>query len=159
MHRCFVVLLCAATLMLKLLVPTGYMVGSHHGRVTIELCPGVAAQPMAMATDMAMSGAMSGARSMAMPGAMTSEAMSEAMAMPGMHGDVADHGKSQDHGKRDMPCAFSGLSAASLGAVDPVLLVALITSVMALGLLPVMLPTFTRRSHLRPPLRGPPGFL
>ncbi len=142
MHRCFVVLLCAATLMLKLLVPTGYMVGSHHGLVTIELCPGVAAQPMVMATDMAMS-----------------EAMSEAMAMPGMHGDVADHGKSQDHGKRDMPCAFSGLSAASLGAVDPVLLVALITFVMALGLLPVMLPTFTRRSHLRPPLRGPPGFL
>ena len=37
-----------ATLLLKLLVPTGYMVGSDHGRLTIELCSGVAPQPMAI---------------------------------------------------------------------------------------------------------------
>lgn len=47
-QRHFAVLLCAATLLLKLLVPTGYMIGSEHGRMTIELCSGVAPQPMAM---------------------------------------------------------------------------------------------------------------
>ena len=127
-QRYFAVLVCAATLLLKLLVPTGYMIGSEHGRITIELCSGVA------------------------PRAVT-------MAMPEMHGDMPDHGKSQDHGKADMPCAFAGLSAASLGAIDPIQLITLIVFVMAVGLSPAVLPAIIRRSHLRPPLRGPPALL
>lgn len=35
--------------MLKLLVPTGYMIGNDHGRPTIELCSGVSDQSAAMA--------------------------------------------------------------------------------------------------------------
>ena len=124
-QRHLAVLVCAATLLLKLLVPAGYMIGTDHGRVAIELCSGVADQPMAMA-------------------------------MPGMRGDMPGHGKSPEHGKTEMPCAFSGLSAASLGAVDPVQLAALIAFVMAAGLSPGMLPAIVRRGYLRPPLRGPP---
>lgn len=124
-QRHLAALLCAATLMLKLLVPAGYMIGSEHGRMTIELCSGVASQTMTME-------------------------------MPGMHGDMPDHGKSQDHGKAEMPCAFSALSAISLGAIDPVQLAALIAFIIAVGLSPVVLPAVVRRSYLRPPLRGPP---
>lgn len=127
-QRSFAVLVCAATLLLKLLVPAGYMIGSEHGQITIELCSGVA------------------------PRAVT-------MAMPGMHADMPDHGKSQDHGKAEMPCAFAGLSAASLGAIDPIQLVILIAFVMAVGLSPAVLPAVIRHGYLRPPLRGPPAVL
>lgn len=124
-QRYLAALVCAATLLLKLVVPTGYMIDSEHGRVTIELCSGVADRAMTMA-------------------------------MPGMQGDTPGHGKSSDHGKAEMPCAFSGLSAASLGAIDPIQLAALIAFVMAVGLSPAMLPAIIRRGYLRPPLRGPP---
>jgi hypothetical protein len=125
-QRYFAVLVCAAPLLLKLLVPAGYMICSEHGRISIELCSGVAPQSMTMA-------------------------------MPGMRGDMPDHGKSQDHGKTEMPCAFAGLSAASLGAIDPIQLVTLIAFVMAIGLSPAVQPATVRRGHLRPPLRGPPA--
>ena len=127
-QRYFAVLFCAAALLLKLLVPTGYMIGSEHGRITIELCSGV------------------------VPNATT-------MAMSGTHGDMPDHGKAKDHGKTEMPCAFAGLSAATLGAIDPVQLVALIAFVMAIGLSPAVQPATVRRGYLRPPLRGPPAAL
>lgn len=127
-QRHWAALLCAATLLLKLLVPTGYMIGMAHGRLGIELCSGIAGQDMALA-------------------------------MPGMHGDAPDHGTSKDHGKAEMPCAFSGLSAAALGAVDPVQLAALVVFIMGIGLCPAMLPSIERRTYLRPPLRGPPATL
>jgi len=122
-QRYFAVLLCATALLLKLLVPTGYMISSEHGRITIELCSGV------------------------VPNATT-------MAISGMHGDMPDHGKSQDPGNAEMPCAFAGLSAATLGAVDPVQLITLIAFVMAIGLSPAVQPATVRRGHLRPLLRG-----
>ena len=127
-QRHFAVPLCAATLLLKLLVPTGYMIGSEHGRMTIELCSGIAPQPIAVE-------------------------------MPGMHADMHDHGKSKDHGKAEMPCAFSGLSAASLAAIDPIQLAALMAFVMSVGHAGLSLPLPSRRAHLRPPLRGPPATL
>ena len=125
-QRYFAMLVCAAALLLKLLVPAGYMIGSEHNQITITLCSGVA--PQAMTT-----------------------------AMPGMHGAMSDHGTPKDHGKAEMPCAFAGLSTASLGAINPILLVTLIAFVMAVGLSPAVLPAITRRSNLRPPLRGPPA--
>jgi hypothetical protein len=57
------------------------------------------------------------------------------MEMPGMHGDMPDHGKPKDHGEAEMPCAFSGLSAADLGAIDPIQLAAFIAFVMAVGII------------------------
>jgi hypothetical protein len=127
-HRHLALLLCVATLLLKVLVPTGYMIDSNHGRITITICSGVE------------------------PRTMTME-------MPGMHGDMPDHGKSKDHGKAEMPCAFSGLSAAALGAIDPIQLAALIAFVMAMGIIGFAPPTPSTPTYLRPPLRGPPASL
>ncbi|MGA1797351.1 hypothetical protein VH567_01050 [Sphingomonas sp. 4RDLI-65] len=140
-HRSLAILVCLAALAMKLLVPSGYMIASDHGRLAITLCPGVSSQaiamPMAMATPMTMS----------------------------MHADMADHampqdhGSSKEHGKTEMPCAFSSLSAQALGAVDPILLVLAIAFVMALGLRAIRpLPTSLPR-YLRPPLRGPPALI
>jgi hypothetical protein len=125
-QRQIALLLCVATLLLKLLVPTGYMIDNDHGRLTFTVCSGV--QPRAMT-----------------------------MEMPGMHGDMPDHGKSKDHGKAEMPCAFSGLSAAALGAIDPIQLAALIAFVMAMGIIGLALPPPSTPTYLRPPLRGPPA--
>lgn len=127
-HRHLALLLCAATLLLKVLVPTGYMIDSNHGHITITICSGVE------------------------PRTMTME-------MPGMHGDMPDHGKSKEHGKAEMPCAFSGLSAAALGAIDPIQLAALIAFVMAIGIIGFARPAPSTPTYLRPPLRGPPAQL
>ena len=127
-QRHLALLICAAALLLKLLVPTGYMIDSNHGRLAITICSGVA------------------------PATATME-------MPGMHGDMPDHGKSKDHGKAEMPCAFSGLSAAMTGAIDPIQLTALIAFVLALGFVATILPAPSRQAFLRPPLRGPPAYL
>lgn len=121
-------LLCMAALLLKLLVPTGFMIDSSHGRFTITICSGTT------------------------PRTVTME-------MPGARGDMPDHGGSKDHDKAEMPCAFSGLSAAALGAVDPIQLAALIAFVMAVGLAGTRLPAPSRPAYLRPPLRGPPASL
>jgi len=137
-QRHLAALICAGVLLLKLLVPTGYMVVSESGSLAIVVCSGTAPR--------------------AAP-----------MAMPGMHGDMVDHGrmdrgqmdhgKSEDHGKAEMPCAFAGLSAAALGAIDPILLATLIAFVLAVGLGASALPPPARRAYLRPPLRGPPAHL
>lgn len=132
-QRHLALLLCVATLLLKLLVPTGYMIDDDHGTLTITVCSGVA------------------------PRTVTME-------MPGMHGDMPDHGKSKDHGgsnqgKAEMPCAFSGLSAAALGAIDPIQLAALIAFIMAMGIIGLAPPPPLTPPYLRPPLRGPPAYL
>jgi len=134
-QRHLAVLLCAATLLLKLLVPAGYMIDGSHGRVTITVCSGTAPRTMTMQ----------------MPGEM-----------PGMHGDAAGpgtgHGGSKDHGKAEMPCAFSSLSAAATGAIDPIQLAALIAFVLALGPVATVSPAPSHPVRLRPPLRGPPPY-
>ncbi|QNE32421.1 hypothetical protein F1C10_11015 [Sphingomonas sp. NBWT7] len=143
-QRRLALLICAATLLLKLLIPTGYMVAANHGRIAIVVCPGAAPR-------------------------------AEAMAMPGMHGDMpdhgmphqsmsghggaGDHGKAKDHGSAEMPCAFASLSAALLGAIDPLLLAALIAFVLATGFSAAIPPPPSRSAYLRPPLRGPPAYL
>ena len=123
-QRQLAVLICAAALALKLLVPTGYMIDSSHGRITVTICSG---------TDPAT-----------IP-----------MEMPGMDHSMLDQGK-KDHGKAEMPCAFSGLLAAALCAIDPVQLAALIAFLMSVGLTGIVLPVPSRATWLRPPLRGPP---
>lgn len=128
-QRHLAVLLCAATLLLKLLVPTGYMIDNASGHIAITICSGFGPATTTM------------------------------MDMPGMHGDMPDHGKSKDHGKAEMPCAFSGLSAAMTGAVDPIQLAALIVFILALGLVARILPAPSQSAYLRPPLRGPPAYL
>lgn len=54
-------------------------------------------------------------------------------------------------------CPFTALSAASLGAVDPLVLALALAFAMALALRPGPGLPLRRIAHLRPPLRGPPA--
>lgn len=132
-------LICAAALLLRMLVPTGYMIDRDHGRFTITICSGTALMQMTM------------------------DVSPHAPAMHGGdmagHGEPMDHGKSEDHGRAEMPCAFSSLSAAALAAIDPLLLAILIAFVLATGFSAVAPPLLSRTAYLRPPLRGPPARL
>lgn len=78
------------------------------------------------------------------------------MSVPGF-----EHGKPGDsqHGKSEPPCAFSGLSAPSLSATDPVLLALAILFVMALVRRPMARLAAAAAPYLRPPSRGPPARL
>jgi hypothetical protein len=79
-------------------------------------------------------------------------AMATAMAMPGM----AHHSDKSDHQGRDMPCAFSGLTAPSLAAADPVLLALAIAFIVRLVFRVRTAAPIVAHAYLRPPLRGPP---
>ena len=134
-HRHLATLICVAALALKLLIPSGYMISAEHGRIAITICSGFAPQTISPVTSRDMD-----------------------LTMPEMHGDMADQGKSDEHGRTEMPCAFSSLSAHALAAVDPVLLIAAIAFVMAVGSRAVGSPRLALTPHLRPPSQGPPVF-
>ena len=112
---------------MKVLVPTGYMASVEHGAIGIELCSGFG--PMKMS-----------------------------MPMAGMshHDGQGDHGKG-DHNKAEQPCAFAGLSAPSLAAVDSIMLALAIAFIIAIAFRVVSMPGGRAPAFLRPPLRGPPA--
>ena len=127
-HRRLAAWLIVLTLLVKLIVPSGYMLGWSGGRVTAELCSGVAPAP---------------AVAHAMPG------------MVGMAHHTPD--KTPEHGKVEMPCAFAGLVAPALGGADPLLLAAAIAFIVATVFrLAAPRRAARARPYLRPPLRGPP---
>ena len=143
MQRRLAALFVAAALLLKLIVPAGYMIAVDHGRVAMIVCPGM--MPAAPATPASMGGGD------AMPGMPPMAAMH--------HADDAGHEHAPSHVGAEMPCAFAGLSAAALGAIDPVQLVALIVFIMTIGLVVGAAVVPVARPYLRPPLRGPPAIL
>lgn len=134
-QRHLAVLICLAVLCMKLIVPAGFMVASDHGRMAISICSGTGPMKMMMGMPVGMA------------------AMDAMAPSPDGHGD---HG-GKDHGKTEMPCAFSGLSAHALGTIDPILLVALVAFILTMGFNPIAPACPSRRSYLRPPLRGPPA--
>lgn len=138
-QRQWAVLICTAALMLKLLVPTGFMIGTVGGHVAIILCSGNG--PAATATTTAHAAAMT------MP--------EHAMAEHAKAGHAPGHSEGE-HG-REMPCAFAGLAAPALAAVDPIQLVLFIAFIMAIGLVTRAVPRLVSAPYLRPPLRGPPA--
>ena len=140
-QRHIAVAICVAALLLKLIVPTGYMIDASRGHFAIIACPGTVAAPAANA----MTG-MSG-----MHAAMPDHGMQSD------HGGAKDHDPSGGHAKVELPCAFAGLSAAALGAVDPILIATFVAFVMLLGYRAGYSPPVVQRSFLRPPLRGPPA--
>ncbi len=75
------------------------------------------------------------------------------MTIPGLEHEQERKG---GHGKAEMPCAFSALSAPSLAAADPLLLLLVIAFVMATLFRAVTPSVFAPPAFLRPPLRGPP---
>lgn len=122
-HRALTVCLVALALLMKVAIPSGYMMGSSGGAITIELCSGYGPQKMVTA-------------------------------MPGMehHPD-----KQGDHGKPEMPCAFSGLTAAVLTGADPVLLAGAVDFIISTAFRIAVDPAPAAAwPYLRPPLRGPP---
>ena len=123
-HRTLSAWLVACTLLMKVLVPAGFMPVVSVGVMTLEICGG-------------------------------SAPASAVMAMPGM----AHHPDKADHSGRDMPCAFSALTAPSLAATDPFLLAAAVTFIAALGIHATTTIRVVVATHLRPPLRGPPALI
>jgi hypothetical protein len=138
-QRHLAALICAAALLMKVLVPGGYMVSNVAGWPAITLCPQVTSD-----------------------GASSRHGVSAAMVHAGHHQgqraeDHADHhGKTGDHGKAELPCVFAALTTATLAAADAVQLAGLIAFVLALGITGAPLPQPAKPPRMRPPLRGPP---
>jgi hypothetical protein len=128
-QRHLAMLICVAALAMKLLVPAGYMLSAHHGRISVTLCAGVAPSPA--------------------PPAMTAP-------MAGMHDGTRDHERKDSHGQVELPCAFAGLAHQALAAADPILLAAAIAYIVALGVMARAHRLTPVSHHLRPYLRGPP---
>lgn len=120
-HRALAGWIVAAALLMKLLIPAGYMPGMSGNSMIIQICSGYG--PMTMT-----------------------------MPIPGK-----EQGQDHQQSKAEMPCAFSGLSAPTLAAADPVLLALAILFVMVMGARFVVPLPAASPAHLRPPLRGPPA--
>lgn len=82
--------------------------------------------------------------------------MTMVMTIPGL--DHSQPDREGHHDRHEQPCAFSGLSAPSLAAADPVLLALAILFVLAMGVRALAAPITAATPYLRPPLRGPPAF-
>lgn len=134
-HRALAAWLVAAALVMKLLVPAGFMPMLSGAGLSLTLCSGYAQPPAA-----------AGAHGM---GAHYGAGMD--------HG--AGHDKGEHGGKAEMPCAFSGLANPSLAAVDPVLLVAAIAFIIETVFRAGVAVRPRRPAYLRPPLRGPPAVI
>jgi hypothetical protein len=124
-NRRLALALVALALVIKALVPAGYMLGGPMGDgariLTIAICADA-----------------------------TGGAVTKQIAVP------AD-GKS-DHAKAAGTCAWGVLAMAALSGADVLLLAAALAFILALGLTPSRPVVRLQRSHLRPPLRGPPVF-
>lgn len=146
-QRHLATLVCAAALLLRLLVPGGYMVSEASGWPTIVLCPQVGPAPLVSHAGAPVIMA-HGDRQYMMQQAHT-----------GDHVMSGKHGKSDGHGEAEMPCVFTGLLAAALAATDPILLAALIAFIVATAFTGILLPRLAEPARIRPPLRGPPAVL
>lgn len=68
-----------------------------------------------------------------------------------------DHAKAPGGAKQDGGCAYSSLGHAMTGGTDPVLLLAAIAFLLALGFAPAAQPMIRRRAFAQPPAQGPPA--
>lgn len=137
-HRTLSAWLIACALAMKILVPAGFMPVVSSGMVTIQICGGT----MPVDTTTAMPATHMGNIHM----------ITHDVTMPGtMH-----HQDKSSHQGREMPCAFSGLSAQSLAAVDPLLLAVTLAFIIAIAFRRTFTAPVAAPPYLRPPLRGPP---
>jgi hypothetical protein len=121
--------LLAATLLMKLMVPAGFMPVAHHGSMTLLPCSGFG--PQTMATSMSMGAG---------------------------HGGHGEHGQQNPdhHSEQKTPCDFSVLAGPALSADEPVALAEPVQFVALQAPLPPARISREERAHLRPPSRGPP---
>lgn len=120
-NRCWAATLLGLALLLKALMPAGYMTVASGKSITVEICSGTG------------------------PASVT-------LHLPA---DKTDGGKGTT--SVEQPCAFAGLGAQALAAVDPFILEAALAFAFILALLTIDLRLPGHRDHLRPPLRGPPA--
>ncbi|WP_232090653.1 hypothetical protein [Sphingomonas sp. HMP9] len=120
---------------MRILVPAGFMPVVSASGVMIEICVGTVQAPIGVTK--------------AMPTAMV-----PAMTIHGM----AHHSDKSDRSAADMPCAFSGLTAPSMAAADPVLLAIAIAFITGIVFRLRTAASIAAHPYLTPPLRGPPPF-
>ena len=144
-HRLCAAWVIGATLLMKLLVPAGFMPVVANGTIGMVFCGGVASAPKAVTMGVAAGVTMTAA----MPG-MTHDQDS----VGASHG--SGHQEGSEHQGKEMPCAFAGLSAPSLAAADPLLLALAIAFIIAVVFRRGTASIIRPRAFLRPPLRGPP---
>jgi hypothetical protein len=122
--------LVVLALLIKALIPSGYMLSERAGHVlTVTICGDASGQPLTKQIEVPARGPMQGP----------------------MQGKA-------DHAKAEPTCAWGLLAMAALGGADVVLLAAALAFILALGLAASRPALPSRRAHLRPPLRGPPAF-
>lgn len=133
-HRLFAALVLGAALLMKAVLPAGFMPVAGDRVLAIAIC----------------SDASGGAqvRQIVIPASGQSD-----------DGKV-EHGKAEPgkagHGKGQENCAFTSLANAAVGGADPGLLLAALVFILLLGFAPVTAALRTAPARLRPPLRGPP---
>jgi hypothetical protein len=126
-HRRTAALLVALALLVKALVPGGYMVAAQGKVLTVTICADA-----------------SGAK------------MTRDIVLPA-DGTTSGGERSGDHsGKAQAPCPYAGLGMAGLANGDALLLAIGIAFALALSFAPVRPARHLRLARLRPPLRGPP---
>lgn len=126
-HRALALLVLAAALCLKAVVPAGYMLDAGTSRITVRLC--------------------NDASGSAAPGAI---------AIP-MKQDQGNHPDDPAGHKATPACPYSALTLAMLGGADAILLALALAFIVLTGFVPTTPPHAQRPARLRPPLRAPPA--
>ncbi|MBC2663556.1 hypothetical protein H7F50_17590 [Novosphingobium flavum] len=126
-HRALTLLVLAAALCLKAVVPAGYMLDGNAGAITVRLCNDA-----------------------------SGSAAPQAITIP-MKPDAGDHPDDPTGHKATPACPYAALTLATLGGADPVLLGLALAFIVLLGFVPTVGPRTQRPTHLRPPLRAPPA--
>lgn len=124
-HRRLALGLVALALVIKALIPAGYMLSGDPGQgprvLTVTICGDASGRQLVKQIEVPSKGA-------------------------------------ADHAKAEGTCAWGLLAHAALSGADALLLAAALAFILALGFAPSRPAPPAQRSHLRPPLRGPPAF-
>lgn len=128
-HRTLAAWIIAAALLVKLLLPQGFMLGADQDRhLIVQLCSGILQQQTIAIT---------------IPADEKSK----------------DQGQGQGHDKAGLHCPYTSLGMSVTGGADAPLLALAIAFILALGFGPARPGRRIEAPHLRPPLRGPPAVL
>jgi len=128
-HRALALLVVMTALCMKILVPTGFMIGQDSRILTVRICADASGSHTA--------------RQLVIP----------------IRDAGGESGSKQDGNSKKGECPFASLSMASIAATDPALLALALVFILALGFAPTPIPLPRRVHHLRPPLRGPPALV
>ncbi|MDV3456869.1 hypothetical protein RZN05_07735 [Sphingomonas sp. HF-S4] len=138
-HRSLAAMILAMALVIRILVPAGFMPVLERGGIAIVHCSGIAPPP-----------------AMAIP-AMTHHETND-MAHVGMGPQAPADADRHEGSGIDAPCAFAGSTMPALpGAYSLVLAAALVFLMLLAAQVPAR-PSLGAALRLRPPLRGPPAF-